>query len=43
MMKMAICDNDQVLNVEKKKEKNKTLGDQGKGINRGFVSVIKTL
>jgi hypothetical protein len=25
MMKMAICDDDQVLNLEKKKEKNKTL------------------
>jgi hypothetical protein len=42
MMEMATCDDDQVLNLEKKKEK-KTYGDQGKGINRGFVSVIKTL
>ena len=29
---MATCDDDQVLNLEKKKEKNKIQGDQGKGI-----------
>jgi hypothetical protein len=40
---MSTCDDDQVLNLEKKKEKNKTYGDQGKGINRGFVLVIKIL
>jgi hypothetical protein len=40
---MATCDDDQVLNLEKKKEKNKTFGDQGKGISRGFVSMTKTL
>jgi hypothetical protein len=43
MMEMATCDDDQVLNLEKKKEKTKPYGDQGKGINRGFVSMIKTL
>ena len=41
--KIATCDDDQVLNLEKKKEKNKTYGDQGKGIIRDFVLVIKTL
>jgi hypothetical protein len=40
---MATCDDDQVLNLEKKKEKNKPYGAQGKGINRDFVLVIKTL
>jgi hypothetical protein len=41
---MATCDDDQVLNLEKKKEKKiKHYGDQGKGINRDFISVIKTL
>ena len=34
---------DQVLNLEKRKRKTKPYGDQGKGIIRGFVSVIKTL
>jgi hypothetical protein len=29
---MTTCDDDQVLNLEKKKEKNKNQGDQGKGI-----------
>ena len=29
---MATCDDDQVLNLEKKKEKNKNRDDQGKGI-----------
>ena len=29
---MATCDNDQVLNLEKKKEKNKNREDQDKGI-----------
>ena len=43
MMKMATFDDDQVLNLEKKKEKIKPFGDQGKGINRDFVSMIKTL
>ena len=40
---MTTCDEDQVLNLEKKKEKNKNQEDQGKDINRGIVSVIKTL
>jgi hypothetical protein len=40
---MATCDDDQVFNLEMKKEKNKTFGDQGKGISRGFVFVTKTL
>ena len=40
---MATCDNDQVLNMERRKRKTKPYGDQGKGINRGFVLVIKTL
>ena len=31
---MATCDDDQVLNLEKKKEKNKTLWRSRKGINR---------
>ena len=43
MMKMATCDDDQVLNLEKKKEKTKPYGDQDKGLNRDFVSVIMTL
>jgi hypothetical protein len=29
---MATCDDDQVLNLEKKKENNKNQVDQGKGI-----------
>jgi hypothetical protein len=29
---MATCDDDQVLNLEKKEEKNKNQGDQGKCI-----------
>jgi hypothetical protein len=29
---MTTCDDDRVLNLEKKKEKNKNQGDQGKGI-----------
>jgi hypothetical protein len=29
---MATCDDDQVLNLEKKKEKTKNKVDQGKGI-----------
>ena len=29
---MTTCDDDQVLNLEKKKEKNKNRDDQGKGI-----------
>jgi hypothetical protein len=29
---MTTCDDDQVLNLEKKKEKNKNQGDQGKDI-----------
>jgi hypothetical protein len=33
---MATCDDDQVLNLKKKKEKTKPYGVQGKGINRGF-------
>ena len=40
---MATCDDDQVLNLEKKKEKNKTLWRKGKGIIRDFLLVIKTL
>ena len=40
---MATCDDDQVLNLEKKKEKTKPYGDQGKDIIRDFVLVIKTL
>jgi hypothetical protein len=34
---MATCDDDQVLNMKKKrKRKIKPYGYQGKGINRGF-------
>jgi hypothetical protein len=40
---MATCDDDQVLNMEKKKEKKKPYEDQGKCINRGFILVIMTL
>jgi hypothetical protein len=29
---MTTCDDDQVLNLEKKKEKNRNQGEQGKGI-----------
>jgi hypothetical protein len=31
-MVMVTCDDDQVLSLEKKKEKNKNKVDQGKGI-----------
>jgi hypothetical protein len=40
---MATCVEDQVLNLERRKRKTKSYGVQGKGINRDFVSVIKTL
>jgi hypothetical protein len=41
---MATSDDDQVLNLEKTKEKNKPYGDQDKDINRDFfILVIKTL
>jgi hypothetical protein len=43
MMMTATCVDDQVLNQQKKKEKRKSYGAQGKGINRDFISVIKTL
>ena len=35
-MKMATCDDDQVLNLEKKKEKNKTLWRSRQRYNWGF-------
>jgi hypothetical protein len=40
---MATCVENQVLNLERRKRKTKSYGAQGKGINRDFVSVIKTL
>ena len=40
---MATCDDDQVLYLEKKKEKTKPYGAQGKGTYRDFVLMIKTL
>ena len=44
VMEMATCDDDQVLQLEKeRKRETKPYGDQGKGINRDFVLVIKTL
>jgi hypothetical protein len=33
---MATCDDDQVLNLKRRKRKTKPYGDQGKGINRYF-------
>ena len=33
---MATCDDDQVLNLEKKKEKNKTLWRSRQRYNQGF-------
>jgi hypothetical protein len=36
MMKMATCDDDQVLNLEKKKEKNKTLWRSRQRYKQGF-------
>jgi len=44
MMKMATCDDDQVLKLEKEeKRKTKLYGDRGKGISSDFILVIKTL
>ena len=40
---MATCDDDKCSTWKRRKGKSKPYGDQGKGINRGFVSVIKTL
>jgi hypothetical protein len=40
---MATCVEDQVLNLERRKRKTKSYGAQGKGINRDFGLVIRTL